>query len=1095
MRDVKIAHREPSDLGVDAGYEIASRAANLTEQIRIAQALADHEGFLAPVRELTKVDVWRLQRLAQKLAVSRGGNLPGAADQRSADELERILRTNRLLALRSGSLDSDERTLLDDVHSAWLPTYTAAVHGFDASALRMVDADWFDVVGTRRWLALACAPFLLLFHREMQTAIGAANQAAGRQLFGHTIIEALGKHVIDRFGLSLAWAIEADQNVAFARLGISKDGATADDHHDYFDRTFCDASAYHRFYLRFPVLGRWLATVTHLLHDSGHSIIGRLCRDADEIASELFGEPIIRFASLNFGKGDYHAGGHSVAFVDVVLASGPESFVYKPRCLRSEAAMQGLLEHLTAEGVIGFAPHRIMVRDGYGYEQRIPSGRNHVQSREDAVRIYKELGGFLGIFYVLGGSDLHYENVMVADGHAYVFDCETALRVTPPGQEPAAGTVMDSVYRTGLLEWPRPATADADLRLSGYAGGESYELAAAVPRLQKGSILAVRHETGVRIESDAPNRVHLNGKVLEPKDFQDAIIHGFSQIHQWFQHDAARASEFVEKLFSDASVRFVARASQTYSQLLIGARHPRCLTEPLEVDLVFGRLSKNPLSWDTSGLAAASEFRSLWQLDIPLFSTRASSTELLHDHLDPIAVELARSPLQHAADRIDSLSSDDRRQQVGYISASLSVAEVRTPSFIATALEYSRLVGNELYRLLEDPSQPVRWRYQATGAELESIQHSLYYGSAGVALFLAYLDSIEPDHKLRWAAERAMAHALSCETVGIGAFQGLAGLVYVSTHLHHLWGDSSWLELAVDRSRRLTGMIDADRAFDVMSGSAGVIPVMLGLAAASGKGLDTAHRCARHLLRHAVRTETSLSWPPEEAGTVVANFTGFAHGTAGIGWALITLGVATDREDYVNAGKLAFAYEASHFDHERQDWYDLRTTILEMTKGKRHFANAWCNGAAGIGLSRLESWAALGKDDEQLLRETYLGLSATLRNFAGIANDTYCHGRSGNAELFLRFSRVRNEPAFQLEANMQAQAQWRRLAAIPNWPRIDDDHLTLPGLMVGITGVGMHFLRLAYPDQVPSPLLLDPPMLDPPQSSQQTSATSGSVEI
>jgi lantibiotic modifying enzyme len=414
-------------------------------------------------------------------------------------------------------------------------------------------------------------------------------------------------------------------------------------------------------------------------------------------------------------------------------------------------------------------------------------------------------------------------------------------------------------------------------------------------------------------------------------------------------------------------------------------------------------------------------------------------------------------------------------QQVGYISASLSLAELHSPSFVATALDYARLVGDELCRLLDDPSRPVSWSYQATATESNDIQGSLYYGSAGIALFLAYLDSIEPDEKLRQAAERAMAHALTCVPARIGAYEGLAGLVYVLTHLHHLWGGSTWLELAVDRSRQLAGMIDQDRTFDVLTGSAGVIPVMLGLARVSGESLDTAHRCARHLLQHADRTELGLSWPPARRDEAVANFTGFAHGAAGIGWALTALGASTGQEDYVAAGKLAFAYEASHFDHDRQDWYDLRTSILEMTKGRSHFGNAWCNGAAGIGLSRLESWAALGKADEQLLRETYLALSATLRNFAKLGNDTLCHGRSGNAELFLRFGRVKDEPAFQLEANIQAQAHWRRLATTPGWPRVDGDHQALPGLMIGVTGMGMHFLRLAHPDRIPSPLLLDPP--------------------
>ncbi len=92
-----------------------------------------------------------------------------------------------------------------------------------------------------------------------------------------------------------------------------------------------------------------------------------------------------------------------------------------------------------------------------------------------------------------------------------------------------------------------------------------------------------------------------------------------------------------------------------------------------------------------------------------------------------------------------------------------------------------------------------------------------------------------------------------------------------------------------------------------------------------------------------------------------------------------------------------------------------------------------------------------------------------------LGNDTLCHGRSGNAELFLQFARLKGEPAFQLEANVQAQAQWRRLAVTPGWPEADGSHRTMPGLMVGIAGIGMHFLRLAHPDRVPSPLLLDPP--------------------
>jgi lantibiotic modifying enzyme len=86
-------------------------------------------------------------------------------------------------------------------------------------------------------------------------------------------------------------------------------------------------------------------------------------------------------------------------------------------------------------------------------------------------------------------------------------------------------------------------------------------------------------------------------------------------------------------------------------------------------------------------------------------------------------------------------------------------------------------------------------------------------------------------------------------------------------------------------------------------------------------------------------------------------------------------------------------------------------------------------------------------------------------------NDTLCHGRTGNAELFLRFAVLRDEPAFRLEANVQVQEQWRHLDDAEHGA---GDSGFFPGLMLGLSGFGMHFLRLARPDRVPSVLLLDP---------------------
>lgn len=62
-----------------------------------------------------------------------------------------------------------------------------------------------------------------------------------------------------------------------------------------------------------------------------------------------------------------------------------------------------------------------------------------------------------------------------------------------------------------------------------------------------------------------------------------------------------------------------------------------------------------------------------------------------------------------------------------------------------------------------------------------------------------------------------------------------------------------------------------------------------------------------------------------------------------------------------------------------------------------------------------------------------------------------------------------------MEANAQALYQWSSFEKYRRWQCVIDNSCLLPDLMTGIAGVGMHFLRLAHPDFIPSPLLLEPP--------------------
>lgn len=1082
-------NKEDSSLYTAFPLDIASRASNLSERILVIDMLnAQHISLQTDVA-LSTFDMWKVNKLAEKLAgqFRRQTLSRGTPEHNTSEHLARILTAYKLFELNLHSLD-DEKSLFAQIHSAWLPTYKHALQEFSPLSDKALAASLYQPETYYGKFAKVCEPFLVQLQRELSLACVKANNALGITMFSAQLIEDIQKHLLSRFELSLAWAVEVDANVYCAHHGIDKTSATSDDYIAYLDATFSYKESYHLFYLRFPTLGRWLAQTTRFLIDNGCMLIERLQADHEEISNAFFDEQITKIRSLKLGKSDYHAGNQSVILVEVELENSNQgTFVYKPRGIQSEVALQRLLDRLTSDGVLHFATNPILAKQHYGYVALIPSGKNHVQSREEAEHIYEELGGYLGLFHVLGGSDIHLENLFIADGHAFICDGETVLGILPFDQHPSLDTILDSVYKTGLLEWPRTPTDEAitEMRISGYAGGEPFQIPFAQPRVNDHRLtfeLSVKHEEGILFEPDATNRIYLDGRLTQPEDFKNSILNGFNRVHDWFQREPSEAIQCIYDLFKDTSVRFISRGTQAYTQLLISAQHPKCLMEPLEVDLIINNLQEHLRKWDQKGLMVNCELSSLWQLDIPIFTVHAQSREMVHDYHTVLPMTLQVTPLDYAAQRIKRLSAENRLQQIQYITASLSASEVQSPAFIASAVDYAQQIGWQLCKLLRPPSEQAPWKsFQITAQGISEIDigTDLYSGSVGIALFLAYLGAITSQQEFRDAAKRALAYSLTCrDKTMIGAFQGLGGLIYLLTHLHHLWKEPRLLDLAVDLTAELSSEISHDREIDVLSGAAGVIPVMIGLAeATSGKGLDCAHRCAQHVLHHAESNSNGLSWPlsrPEEA---TGNLTGFSHGAGGIGWALISLGCYTNRLDYIEAGRKAFAYEAFHFDANEQDWYDLRIQTKGVTthRSDRHFANAWCNGASGIGLSRITCWAMLGKNDETLLIEAHRALSATLRNFHQLGNDTLCHGKAGNAELLLRFARLKDIPALHMEANVQAQAQWRNFEKARSWIFGGANVDVFPGLMIGLSGLGMHFLRLAYPEQIPSPLLLDAP--------------------
>lgn len=1071
--------------------KLACCASNLSERTLIVKKLAEGKAQMKATKQLSPMDSWKLKKLTGKLAVQpfKESYEQGTISESVIEDLRKLLVDYKLYELNLANLSESDKLEFIKPHSQWLKAYQAAMATLDLPRERFSGAYWYEPDIYYGKFAKVCEPFLRLLHQTLQGTGNAINAEAENYKINPQVAIDMELHFLNRFELSLAWTLEANINVYCSKNKIAKSQDDSEAYIAYLEEIFENEQSYHRFYCQFPVLARWLAQTTHFLCNFGQETLQRLSRDREQISTTFFdSKPISEIKSFKLGKSDYHAGGKSVVIIELELAnSKPGTLVYKPRSIKSEAGMQGLLEQLNQDKIVEFAHYQVLCQDGYGYAEFIPSGKNKVQNEAEIEKFYQQLGGFLAIFHILGGGDLHHENILVADGNAFICDCETVLEVLPQGQDKLPGTVLDSVFKTAMLDWPRdnskPESKETS-SISGYSGGESFEVPFSVPKVKKNRMSlgqGVEYETGVTLELEGTNRIYYKGEIVDPQDYKDSIVDGFNQVYSWFQQDTTKAITLIEELFSSSLVRFINWGTQAYAKSLVAVRHPKCLAEPLEVDLIFNSLKEHKRQWDKKGKLADLELEALWQLDIPIFTALAAkSKDLIFNYQHSLPDTLAISPLDNAKRRIEQLSTENRIRQNQYIYTSLSTDEINSPYFIAAAVNYAQQIGWQLCEVFEPDSNKAPWQawdYTATGKRLVDISGDLYDGSAGICLFLAYLDAIKPQAEFRQAAERALEYSIEKRnTTLIGAFQGEAGLIYLLTHLAQLWEKPALLDLAVDLSDELLPRIKQDIYLDILHGVAGIIPVMLGLAEATGgKGIDCALQCGEHLLEQGIYQNNTLSWPPGRPDLVRGNFTGFSHGASGIGWALILLGCHSNKSEYIEAGRQGFAYEATQFDEEQRDWYDLRKSVMTADSNKPHFANAWCNGSAGIGLSRIMSWAALGKTDDGLLRDAYTALNATLRNFNKLGSDSLCHGKSGNAELFLRFALLRETPYLQMEANVQAQAQWRNFEKARYWKCSSTGNDVFPDLMLGLAGIGMHFLRLAYPERVPSPLVLDLP--------------------
>jgi lantibiotic biosynthesis protein len=412
----------------------------------------------------------------------------------------------------------------------------------------------------------------------------------------------------------------------------------------------------------------------------------------------------------------------------------------------------------------------------------------------------------------------------------------------------------------------------------------------------------------------------------------------------------------------------------------------------------------------------------------------------------------------------------------------------------ARYLEQASALGDQLYReALWDGDRcswggaAVAWVDGGPQVVWRTVEADLYSGTSGIALFLASLFAATGDEKYRIAALGAMRQALSLQdaivpSAVLGFYSGLTGVAFASETVGRLCLAAELAAEAVALARRLTNVDPTIHESDVLGGLAGAIAPLLILARRLSESdlQQLALRAGEVLLERAQKQRNGWSWPryPNSHGL---GLLGYSHGTAGIAASLIELFAYTADKRFLDAGEAAFAYERHWYDARQRNWPDLRN--MAEQGGAPTFPIQWCHGAPGIGLARLRGFSVTG--DEKLRDELEIAAISTMDDLATIdeprrqgtsgVNYSLCHGIGGNADFLLQAGLTLGVKQWVVQAQLAGQVGIHRNSRTHDtWPCGVSGGGETPGLMLGLAGIGLFYLRLYNPVAVPSILLVDP---------------------
>lgn len=856
---------------------------------------------------------------------------------------------------------------------------------------------------------------------------------------------------------------------------------------------------------RYPVLARFIAVAVDQWVDATAEFLQRLGRDLSALETVFRPAGTLGLvAAIEPDLSDAHHGGRST--LALTFDCGLR-LMYKPKSLGLEGAYVDLLRWCSSRGLsLPLMTQTIIDRGAYGWAERVVF--RPCDDEAAVSRFFRRAGMQLCLLYVLGASDCHAENLIACGEHFILIDMETVLGAQPSPILPDDDSdSFDSVLRCGLLpRWE----CRYDTRFTVDVSGLGFVEAQPMPHRQwtHPNTDAMHLVLGVRQRERLQNVPVVGTRAYLPIDHVTELVDGFEEMYRFLMkhRDALLEANGPIATMNGQPMRFIFRPTMVYLRILEQALAPRYLRCGVDVSVELARVcrafvgaAERPKAWPI----LAAELQALERLDVPHFTLGTEETSLSVGTASRIEHYFLRSAYAECASRVIGMNDADLARQSDIIRGCVHarIADVHAGDAAATPVEElnqpdergRRRVAVSTTPALERAAQAIAedierrslrispdsidwlglsYFRRTSRMHVDLLGDSLFDGRCGVALFLAAyarvtghatyrdlaLEALGPVRR-RLRADHRSAERFSKE-MGIGGATGIGSVVYSLVTAGRLLQDETLMADACHAADLLaTRAIESDLDLDVIDGGAGAALSLLALHRETGdsKSVSLAAACGRRL------REAQVWHPRTGAADAMTPKLGFAHGTAGMWYALLRLYSVTKEPAWQRTAEEILAAERRHVRWQTINATDDRGTHPGVPAG---LLGSWCNGIAGIGLARLGGMSVLVNDELEQQIDAAVS-SAESWSLEGV--DHLCCGNFGRIELLLVAAERLSRPGLLAAAQNAAlrivdrgrQSHGYRLQGdLFSAPHFD------PSFFHGAAGIGYGFLRVAHPNSL-----------------------------